>query len=489
MKTRSSSSTTKQKKPAKRRANEIIKPGMYGHKWTFRNFRTFQNQSEIVSSPLPPPPPPPLPKNPKLNSFRLPPAESATELERIAMDWILKDLLNIIYKDSIVPIIPYHNSIRMCHQSPQAMRLFFSAPVTKNELSDEAVSQTTDELPTIPRKKICQGYVTFVNTFDEALRKSRKRKTWGNGSEQIQSIRKERVEENPARKKTKTNKKTKADNIEELYSYGLLSVLTTTGFHPTQNVKVRPFCESLQEIARLLTEEVKKHLKPNPEHYTDELDFNHMEVKLYHGKDIYRDKDGCPLKNNEGKEIRDDCNKIVNFHNDLSFNDQGEQSLSDTAKGDHPIVTLTIGATRKLTFKHKWKRDSSWSDGETLDFELNQGSIFCLLPNDEKPKKIENILHKTQHMAKFSKEGISIALVFRSIKKKSIFHKETHRWEWKEDKYYKQKVRTYLRKRKGHYKDMQYREGTAPEEVTGMMENVIKFLRDMKEGNRFLSSG
>ncbi len=413
-------------------------------------------------------------ESPKLDSFLLPPPDSATELEYRAFDWVSNDLLNIVYTDSIVPIIPYCNSIRMCHQTPQAMRLFFSAPVKNTEESpDEGLSQSTDD-PTI--------------LFDKAMQ-NEDVQTRGNGRKQkwqhhkVKSTCKKTAEKTVVRKKTKA--KVKVKNTKRLYSYGLLAVLSTTGFHPTKNVKVRPFCEKLKNIVALLTEEVKTRLIGKQGHYT--LDFNHMEVKIYHGKDIYRDENGYPLLDDEGQEIRDDCNKLVNFHNDLCFNDQGEQSQRDTANGKHPIVTLTIGATRKLTFQHKWKKDSIWTNGETVDFNLAQGSIFCLLPTDEKPKKVEKVLHKTQHMAKFSNEGVSIALVFRSVTETSEFHKKTHRWKWKntKDTKCKERVKSHLSKKTEQYRTMRHKERTVPKEVKGMMTNVSAFLCRLKNGERF----
>ena len=449
-----------------------------------------------------------FPKPPPLHSFcDRAPKHEATRLETVSIEWILENLFPIVYKeDSIVPIVPFYNSERMIHQTPQALRLFFSASEKKAiRTSTSAAPMATlsndiDQYPKIPKKKrpaVASNTNTefsFVHHCKQTAsqRKNNERQTISRKGLRTPSYRdKNKPTKTPEKlvvrknaKAKRTNKPNK-DEIERLYCYGLLAVLSTTGFHPCRDVKVRPYCEKIKSIVLLLEEAIQKRLTPDSKYYHN-LDFNSLEVKLYHGTDIYRDDDGCLLLDDSGKEIRDDCNKLVNMHNDLVFSDNGVHSIHDTARGDHPICTLTVGATRKLTFLHKWKNPSaSWNDGDDkVEFDLDQGSIFCLFPEDEIPTMIDGMLHKTQHGAKFSGKGISIALVFRSVKTTSIFHKKTHRWLWRHDSFYRDRVKEFLQGNSKRFKN----KGSVPKEVEGMMENVTRFLNNLRLGERFLKA-
>lgn len=68
-------------------------------------------------------------------------------------------------------------------------------------------------------------------------------------------------------------------------------------------------------------------------------------------------------------------------------------------------------------------------------FVLNPTKMLILLLEDEIPQpfqKVENHLFKTQHEAKFLGKGVSVALVFRSVKALSIFDGRMHCWLWED---------------------------------------------------------
>lgn len=431
------------RKPAqkrRRKGNPIPKPGSPGH----HKFETTAKFREILLEQINKIE---EPRNfPPLKSFHVKAKERATQLEKEAFKWVLMELTSKLYPDSIVPIIPSTNSLRMSHQSPQALRVFFSARVislprtgTAEQLDYKKVSklemiENTEK--NFGEKPMEIDYNYDYNDYDD-------------------------------------------ETIEKRYSYGLLSIINTTGFHPTRDMKVHPFSPRLERIVGLLEEELRKHLSKDCK-YRDKLNFNSLEVKIYHGKDMFWDETGKPLSDDAGNPIRDDCNNQVNLHNDLCFDDNGFQSLDDTARGDHPIVTLTIGSERRLTFVQKWKKGRKWENGEKQGFDLGQGSIFCLMPDDEIPQTIGDKLFKTQHGARFSGEGVSIALVFRSVKTHSLFDKRSHKWQWRLDRKYEEAVSMHLENKwKRHESESSERSSKDRTEVKAMRKKAEEFLKTL----------
>jgi hypothetical protein len=348
--------------------------------------------------------------HPPLRSFCLPPQDVDDLIKELVFLWAVTEFLPL-YRDSIVPIVPFNNDARYSHQTPQALRYFFAAV-----------------------ERICADTATMP-------------------------------------------------------IYGPIAVLRSTGFHPSRDFKVRPFSNLLYIIKDLLEQHIKSSCSSKSTRHTyDDLDFNHLEVKLYQGKDIFKDPStGEPLVNDRNEKIRVNCNKTVRLHTDLSFDDDGNQKETDTARGDHPITTFSIGSPRKLTFVHKSKstvRSGGWKKVENSHddkFLLEQGSVFVLLPDDEIPEAIGENLHKSQHCAHFGGSGVSMALVFRAVRTKSLFHTKTNKWQWKRDPEFKASVRKYLRsngvrwtrKRNGQPSRM-VRDGTVGKEVAQMEMNVTK---------------
>jgi hypothetical protein len=234
------------------------------------------------------------------------------------------------------------------------------------------------------------------------------------------------------------------------YVYGPLAVLQSTGAHPSKHYKVFPFSEQLSTIVNQLSLLLK-----NNGVIVDVEDFNFLEVKVYLGDDIFMDDNGEVITDITNKPLVLGSNKVVNSHNDIRFSDKGVQSENDTTQGDQPTVTVTVGSTRTIIFEHYVKEsgDKAWTRCATKKdehIELDHGSVFVLLPQDEKPTKIRGyatMLHKTKHRVEFQNTGVSFAFVFRCVQKTSKFDPLTHRWLWElESDETKNTVKKYLDK-------------------------------------------
>ncbi|VEU38602.1 unnamed protein product [Pseudo-nitzschia multistriata] len=349
---------------------------------------------------------------PPFRSFCIPPShkdDNNTRLRKETLRFARKILED--YPKFVTPIVPFQNPARHCHQSPQAMRIFFGKEYPKHCRNQSKHKHKHARGP--PKKEV------------------------------LRSI------------------------------YGPLSVLRTTGFHPMRDFKVRPFTPEIAAICRLLEQELSRHPRFSKQEEAREFDFNFLEIKLYKGRDIFTDPlTKRPFRDDHNQPIRVDCNKSVGLHNDCSFDDDGNQDPRDTARGDHPIATITIGSPRELTFVQMEKRKSPARNGSTARgrwtvchparrrFWLDHGSVFCLMPGDEVPTlsraKVPcgdrgRTLYKTMHKAEFKADGVSIGLVFRSVRTSSCFCQRSHRWLWRRDPRYRTKVEEHLASKKGVY--------------------------------------
>ena len=235
------------------------------------------------------------------------------------------------------------------------------------------------------------------------------------------------------------------ETLERPYVYGPMTVLKSHGMHP-KDFKVQPFCPLLKEIRNLLIEKIKAEGK-----YTDDVSFNHLEIKLYCRRDIFCSPErGEPFKNKHGESIlQEHANTVLGVHNNINYNISGQQAKKDTVKGGTPIVTISVGNKRELIFHMKFKQvnGKEWEKQKSkrkVTFELNHGDVFVLDSKDEKPKLINGMTYfKTQHEAKFKDQnGVSIAMVFCMLKStsKSLFDSSNDKWLWKNYSDFKDKV-------------------------------------------------
>ena len=273
-----------------------------------------------------------------------------------------------------------------------------------------------------------------------------------------------------------TDNRTQEENAVRRHAYGPLAVLKSTGSHPSEDYKIRPFCQKLDQVSQDLAAVVKKM-------GVNVAEFNFLEVKMYLGDDMFLDERGSTIKNSKREPLRLGCNKQLNTHNDLNFADDGSHAASDTACPKQPTVTVTIGSCRRLYFEYLLKKNGErrWGmvgDRFRTDFLLGHGSIFVLSPEDDKParlKRTKGDLYKTKHGATFDGEGVSFAFVFRRVLKTSMFHAVTHNWLWHyELQDTRETVEKHLRNMSARGFDKDYKRQHA-EEIAAIESNIRKY--------------
>ena len=261
------------------------------------------------------------------------------------------------------------------------------------------------------------------------------------------------------------------------YVYGPLAVLKANGAHPSKDYKVRPFTAELLTVFELMNSLMSKI-------GFQRRMFNFLEIKVYIGDNVFKDMHGKTLTDRNKKPLRLGCNKSVNAHNDLKFSDSGEHSQNDTACSSEPTVTFTIGSTRKLVFHHmtKSKTKKNWTSSNNkhnVIFELDHGTAFVLLPDNDKPGEIHTncpIKHKTKHGVNFNKDDISFAFVFCRVRTTSKFDPVTNTWLWKQEVHgVKNQVKNYLDNNKFKNQDVLWG-GDVIEKLSSKIDKIITSL-------------
>ena len=159
------------------------------------------------------------------------------------------------------------------------------------------------------------------------------------------------------------------------------------------------------------------------------------------------------------------------------------QSDSDTACSDHPTVTVTIGASRRLFFERLTKKidDNGWctlANEHSVSFDLRHGSIFVLSPEDDKPcnlSRSDETKYKTKHGVQFTDDGVSFAFVFRRVKTTSKFHPKDNTWLWqRESREIRERIKSYVKNNESEYNDVvkEFRAG----EMKQLERNIKKYV-------------
>lgn len=91
---------------------------------------------------------------------------------------------------------------------------------------------------------------------------------------------------------------------------------------------------------------------------------------------------------------------------------------------------------------------------------------MVLFPNDESPLRINDLLYKTKHKAKFTNTGMSFGFVFRRVNTTSLFDSETNCWDWTYDDVFRDYVEKKMTGKK-HQQKMKYRGDNKEERVDG----------------------
>ena len=165
------------------------------------------------------------------------------------------------------------------------------------------------------------------------------------------------------------------------------------------------------------------------------VDFNSIELKFYLGKNAF---DG--IETGDGNYLKLNSNKKIGQHVDCKFvfGDQNKckQASLDTAMGNHPIATLSIGEMRELTFfEQKKQKKGRWEKKNALpikSFHLDHNSLFVLIPwEDEIPRsRTDGFLSRKTHQAEFNGDHLSVAMVFRKVKDNCVdlFEEKSGTW-------------------------------------------------------------
>jgi hypothetical protein len=132
-----------------------------------------------------------------------------------------------------------------------------------------------------------------------------------------------------------------------------------------------------------------------------------------------------------GNDIIDEINSSsLSMHADQVYSTDGVFSTTkNTQKVNTPVVTVTMGDERTLHMaKRRVTKPGVWTelDDETnIPFKLNNGSVFVLHPSDEVPKERDGAGEaKSQfhHGGVKVTEGLSFAIVFRTVTQKAKIH-------------------------------------------------------------------
>ena len=224
-----------------------------------------------------------------------------------------------------------------------------------------------------------------------------------------------------------------------------MSVLRSTGPHPTYDYKVHPFTPELDTIIIRITKEIKQRILS----LKGKLCFNFMERKMYLGEDMFCDNSGSAILICGNKPMCGNGNKKIGPHNHMRIGDNGKQHKGDIADCKHPTVTISIGTERTLTFVRTTKEinQKAWKKCDTkydTDHVLKDRLMFILLPDDKTPVLFGESLHKTKHRVLFKGSGTSYALVFRLVLEDSVFDICTNNWFWKTDHKCRRRVEDFL---------------------------------------------
>ena len=87
----------------------------------------------------------------------------------------------------------------------------------------------------------------------------------------------------------------------------------------------------------------------------------------------------------------------------------------DSVRRDEPILTLTLGSDRVLSFQScLTKNGRNWDESSEgkVKFDLTNDSLFFLLPQDETPVPIGADCLKHKHEVEKKSSGVSAAMTF-----------------------------------------------------------------------------
>jgi hypothetical protein len=208
------------------------------------------------------------------------------------------------------------------------------------------------------------------------------------------------------------------DNLNFLsrYIYGLGSGSDSVGTNPLE-AQTKPMSHAMVRLASSVQDKVRKTRFCNTTDLSEA--FNSVSILLYMGSDVISEcKKGSSL----------------GFHCDTEYTPKGEFVSNNSQKQNTPVVVLTLGDARTLHMKKRFAAsDGSWIQNvnvrkpqkKTYDFILTDQSLFVLHPDDEIPRArgfSDGSKSQFQHGGVKVTEGLSVALVFRTVTTKANIH-------------------------------------------------------------------
>ena len=140
----------------------------------------------------------------------------------------------------------------------------------------------------------------------------------------------------------------KENGTAKQYVYRHKLVYKTIGFHP-RDYRVGGFDDNLLRIINSLNVVVNHHLGSEWKNFN--FDFIFLEIKLYLINGMYNDKNGRKMIFDDNKVIQTGWCRFLRKYNDLKLNDNDVHIPNKTTRGDHAVMTYTLGSIRDLTIK------------------------------------------------------------------------------------------------------------------------------------------
>lgn len=128
--------------------------------------------------------------------------------------------------------------------------------------------------------------------------------------------------------------------------------------------------------------------------------------------------------------IKEHKSSSLGFHCDTEYTAKGGFVGNNSQMRNTAVAVLTMGDSRRLYMKKRFANSGRWlkndpREEDTHEFLLNDQSIFVLHPDDEVPGArgySDGSLSQFQHGGIKVTDGLSVAMVFRTVTTKANMH-------------------------------------------------------------------
>jgi hypothetical protein len=236
-------------------------------------------------------------------------------------------------------------------------------------------------------------------------------------------------------------------NFQSRYIYESGSGSNSNEMNPLE-CQTKPMSHAMVLLATAVQDKLRQRKSCNTTDLSDA--FNSVTILLYMGSDVIRERKESSL----------------GFHCDTEYTAKGEFVSNNSQKQNTPVVVLTLGDERTLHMKKRFAAsDGTWINNEnekkTHAFVLTDESIFVLHPDDEVPRPrgySDGSLSQFQHGGVNVTEGLSVAIIFRTVTTKADMHitRNTRRLGPKDREYMSTEIAlrgARCKPRQQHFKD------------------------------------